>query len=482
MAIFSDIPSALAALFVLILATLYGYGLGKSRYPFPPGPKGIPILGNVHQLPKEHQQRAFFEWKKTFGDLIYVRLFRTSAIIVNSVHIARDLMEKQSANYSDRPPFILIKELMGFEGVLPFMSYGARFRKMRKWFHAAFQPQELVKYRSFQVQETYVVLDGLINHPDDFTHHFMRFGGAVLMEVTYAHRVRSNDDPYMRAAHEALNGLDIAGSAGGALVDFFPILKYYPSWMPGGMFKKHAQRVYDFSQLVFDAPYNMVKEKMESGTGRTCFTSNIIEEHLQSGTISKEDEVDIKGAAATFYAAGVETLVAFLSTLILAMVLYPEVFKKAQAEVDRVVGLDRLPDFHDRDSLPYLNSVIKEIYRAMARNEEYYPDPDEFLPERYMDNAANQDLIDPKNITFGFGRRLCPGRDFADASVYLLTANIIATMDISKARDSEGREITPLLDVVSGIVSSPKPFKCSIKPRSQRAIDLVRQVDLELED
>lgn len=45
------------------------------------------------------------------------------------------------------------------------------------------------------------------------------------------------------------------------------------------------------------------------------------------------------------------------------MILHPEVFAKAQAEIDRVVGSDRLPDFQDRTSLPYVESVVKEVYR-----------------------------------------------------------------------------------------------------------------------
>ena len=45
------------------------------------------------------------------------------------------------------------------------------------------------------------------------------------------------------------------------------------------------------------------------------------------------------------------------------MILHPEVFAKAQAEIDRVVGTDRLPDFQDRTSLPYVESVVKEVYR-----------------------------------------------------------------------------------------------------------------------
>jgi cytochrome P450 len=54
---------------------------------------------------------------------------------------------------------------------------------------------------------------------------------------------------------------------------------------------------------------------------------------------------------------------ATLATFFLAMILHPEVFAKAQAEIDRVVGSDRLPDFQDRTSLPYVESVVKEVYR-----------------------------------------------------------------------------------------------------------------------
>jgi hypothetical protein len=52
-----------------------------------------------------------------------------------------------------------------------------------------------------------------------------------------------------------------------------------------------------------------------------------------------------------------------VQTLFLAMALYPEVQKKAQAEIDAVVGPNRLPDFPDRPSLPYINAVIKESLR-----------------------------------------------------------------------------------------------------------------------
>lgn len=55
-----------------------------------------------------------------------------------------------------------------------------------------------------------------------------------------------------------------------------------------------------------------------------------------------------------------------MKTFILAMVLHPEVYRKVQAEMDRVVGPERLPDFEDREHLPYLECVLKEVFRYLS--------------------------------------------------------------------------------------------------------------------
>lgn len=52
-----------------------------------------------------------------------------------------------------------------------------------------------------------------------------------------------------------------------------------------------------------------------------------------------------------------------MNTFILIMVRQPQIYARLQAEMDRVVGFERLPDFDDREALRYLNAVIKEVYR-----------------------------------------------------------------------------------------------------------------------
>ena len=96
-----------------------------------------------------------------------------------------------------------------------------------------------------------------------------------------------------------------------------------------------------------------------------CFVSTCLEQNAASiatGTGEILTEELIKDSAAVAYAAGADTSVSTLTTFILAMTLHPEAQKRAQAELDTVLG-DRLPTFADRDDLPYVTAVMKEVFR-----------------------------------------------------------------------------------------------------------------------
>jgi cytochrome P450 len=91
--------------------------------------------------------------------------------------------------------------------------------------------------------------------------------------------------------------------------------------------------------------------------------SSWIEEHLKLGAINEENAEIMKGAAAVMFIAGFETTSATIIAFILLMVNHPRVLQKAQKEMDEVVGTDRLPNFDDKASLPYLECVIYETFR-----------------------------------------------------------------------------------------------------------------------
>lgn len=81
----------------------------------------------------------------------------------------------------------------------------------------------------------------------------------------------------------------------------------------------------------------------------------------------------------------------------------------------------------------------------MAHNEEVYPNPFDFNPERFLGLDEDKSKgIDPKNFVFGFGRRICVGQFFADQQIWLAVACLVATVDVRKAKDKFGKEITPI--------------------------------------
>ncbi|KAF9812881.1 hypothetical protein IEO21_05932 [Rhodonia placenta] len=502
---------ASAALFAISLAVFLRWLKADSHLRLPPGPNRVPLLGNVHQLPMQSQEKKFTKWGAEYvGDIVFAKFFRTPTLVINSLQAAHDLLGKKSSIYSYRPDFVLLSELMGWDCVVTHMTYGDRFRKHRRWILDAFQDKHsLESYRPLQRREAYILLSGLIQNPELFRSHIKRFAAAMIMQIAYGHSVTSLDDKFVHLAERAGKETVEYGNAGVMLVDFFPLLKHIPLWMPGSGFKRRAFEIRDVVRKMLDTPYEMVKDAMKSGTASPCLTATLLEEVLSERAPTREDEDDIKGTAGVLYGGKSNRTSAVLSTFVLAMVLYPEVYKKAQAEVDRVVGQDRLPDFEDRESLPYLECVVKEVYRwncpvplgiphklisndqyqgfdipggsmvipniwGMTRNDSFYPEPEMFRPERFeqMDRYTAE-ARDPRNMVFGFGRRVCPGQDFADTSVWIAVANMVATLDIAVATDEAGKQSPPTGSFVPGFVSHPEEFTCRITPRSEQVKTVV---------
>ncbi|KIO29640.1 hypothetical protein M407DRAFT_21228 [Tulasnella calospora MUT 4182] len=144
------------------------------------------------------------------------------------------------------------------------------------------------------------------------------------------------------------------------------------------------------------------------------------------------------------------------------MALFPSVQEKAQAEIYRIVGPDRLPTFDDQEGMPYLRAVVLEtlpwspsvptahralsddVYNGyfipqgttvvlntwgMSRSTKYYQNPSVFDPERYLKPEPE---LDPREFVFGFGRRLCPGNELAFQAIWIMAASITSSFKLKR--------------------------------------------------
>ena len=97
-------------------------------------------------------------------------------------------------------------------------------------------------------------------------------------------------------------------------------------------------------------------------------------------------------------------------------------------------------------------SMLMLTRRAMLRDETLYENPHTFNPERFLasDGQINPDVLHPRMITFGFGRRRCPGVSLAETSIWLSVATLLAAFEIRRATDASGREIVPSGEMTGG--------------------------------
>ncbi|KAI0734030.1 cytochrome P450 [Fomitopsis betulina] len=347
----TTVPLLLVAIAVFLL-----FFSKRRQHTLPPGPKPLPFIGNVHQLPAVDQHKTFAQWGAQYGDVVFVKFFQQPVIILNSAKAAIDLMEKRGAIYSGRPRLTYMREL---------------------------------------------------------------FTAAVIFELGYGRTITASSTRVFPRRYQAL---DLA----------------------------------------------------------------------------------LEAAWSTFSPSSLTPLIIF----ILEMTLHPEVLKMAQDEISCVVGDSRLPDFADRPQLLYIECILRELhlyfieddmYRgyhipkgatvisniwAMMRDTDHYADPDVFRPERFFEIAQDSEFVtwDPKKLVFSFGRRVCPGAPLADNSVWLAISRVIATLDIRKARDETGAEITPNPVLRSGTVTHPEPFLCDIRPPSEKARQLILDCRIDTGD
>ncbi|KAH8114956.1 cytochrome P450 [Phellopilus nigrolimitatus] len=478
-------------------------------------------------MPTEFHHKTFAAWGKQLGDVIYTSVVGRPAIILNSAEAARDLMDKQSANFSDRPRTVLHGELYGLKNMMPFLTYGDQFRAQRRLMQQHLNSQAVASYRALQVEQVRILLRNLLASPGEFIKHVNRMSTGTLMMATYGHKVESDNDAYAMIAVEASSLATEGGAPGASLVDFIPILRYAPSWFPGAGFQKRVARTRQANADMVDMPYENLKERRARGTNFwPSLISDMLDKYESRQVEDPAHEVNMKNVGGIIYGAGVETTEVAVTTFMLMMVRHPEVVKKAQAEIDRVVGADRLPTYDDRPNLPYVECILKEAFRInpplplgiphqsmkeevyrgwcipagsmivpniwqMMRDEKFFPNPEQFSPKRFLDKISKRDgdklvdatsglnsleLDDPSSLVFGFGRRICPGRFFADASVWLAIVNILAAFDIKPPLDPDsGQEKIPNADFCWGVTSKPKAFQCQIVPRNVKYTALISE-------
>ncbi|KAG2067035.1 cytochrome P450 [Suillus decipiens] len=459
----------------LIGAVIWAY-LRKSgsRLPLPPSPPNRRLFG--HLLPPRSAFLTVTRWIEEYGPLITVRSGIHNFVIIGRYKAAIDILEKQGRISVDRPNLVGA-EILAQGLIVSLARAGESLRQKRRALHAHLQPKSAETYQPLQMSQAKIVMLSILDDPANYQSHVSTYSAVTVTKITYGKTTPvSATHPDVLEARLLLKSVGGVARHGNYLVDSIPWLKYIPWYAPD------LREEFERTTRRYVKMLNRVRQQIQRNEDvGPSFSKYILENQHQYG-LSDIETAYLSGA---IYAAGIETTSMAICTVLMAAAKFPEEQAKVQAELDAVIGRERAPTFADKPSLPHLEAFISEALRwrpiiaagvqhrtdediiwenycipagttvvgnhwAISRDPDMYPEPEEFKPQRWIDDEGR--LRDDLGFfTFGFGRRICPGLHVANRSIFINSLLILwafeLRLDPTKPLDDTGFIYLPIPNI-----------------------------------
>uniref|UniRef100_A0A2K6AFU0 Steroid 17-alpha-hydroxylase/17,20 lyase n=1 Tax=Mandrillus leucophaeus TaxID=9568 RepID=A0A2K6AFU0_MANLE len=464
----------LVALLLLTLAYLFWPRRRCPGAKYPKSLLSLPLVGSLPFLPRHgHMHNNFFKLQKKYGPIYSVRMGTKTTVIVGHHQLAKEVLIKKGKDFSGRPQVTTLDILSNNRKGIAFADYGAHWQLHRRLAMATFAlfkdgDQKLEK---IICQEISTLCDMLATHNgqtiDISFPVFVAITNVISLicfNISY-----KNGDPELKIVHNYNEGIiDSLGKE--SLVDLFPWLKE----------KFRSDSITNMLDVLMQAKMNS-----DNGNAGPDQDSELLSDNHILTTIG-----DIFGA-------GVETTTSVVKWIVAFLLHNPQVKKKLYEEIDQNVGFSRTPTISDRNRLLLLEATIREVLRirpvapmliphkanvdssigefavdkgthviinlwALHHNEKEWHQPDQFMPERFLNPAGTQ-LISPSlsYLPFGAGPRSCIGEILARQELFLIMAWLLQRFDLEVPDDGQ----LPSLEGNPKVVFLIDSFKVKIKVR-----------------
>ncbi|KAG2380928.1 hypothetical protein LR48_Vigan11g136700 [Vigna angularis] len=422
----------------------------------PPGPLSYPIIGNLLQL-KQPYHRTFSQMSQKYGSVFSLWFGSRLVVVVCSQSAVQECFTKNDIVLANRPHFLFGKYISYNNSTILHSSYGDHWRHLRRILSlevvSATRLNSFYEVRRDEIMRLVQKLAKLSSHQFtkvDLKAMFMETSFNTMMRIVSGKRLFGddcdvNDVEKAKEFKQIIKELVILAGVNNR-GDFLPFVRWF-----------------DFDNL----------EKKLKGIGKRtdAFLQELIEEHrngknngntmidhlLAQQKSQPEQYTDqiIKGLSLSLLLAGTDTSALTLEWAMANLLNHPEVIKKAKNEIDTYVGPNRLIEESDMSKLSYIQCIVYETLRlhpaapiwsphlssedcivgkynlpkdtivlvnawAAHMDPEMWSDPTHFKPERFEnENEVN------RLLSFGLGRRACPGSNLAQRTVGLSIALLL---------------------------------------------------------
>eukprot|EP00253_Pinus_taeda_P025363 PITA_25363 len=434
---------------------------------FPPGPLGWPIVGNLLQLGNKPNE-SLFHLATKYGPLMCVSLGMKTTVVVSSPAMAKEVLTTHDRVLAGRTVPQSVKYASHDKASVAWAQCGLYWRMLRRISNTELfsvkRLENLQHLRRDQVLRTIhqMLQEGIkgnsINIEDTMVHCVVN----LLGNMAFGKEMFDSHSPAFQELKDSTSKM-MANAGAPNLADYFPpFLQWLDPQCVGRNTKIHMERMYRIIDKFIEDRVAKRNKTMNGSDGPKDLLDVLLD--MRSDEFSL---IDIRGYLIDLFGAGSETTAKTMEWAMAELICNPEKMKRAQAELDEVVGRNRRVEESDTDRLPYLCAVVKEVFRlhpvvplllphraasaceiggylipkdtqilvnvwAIGRDPAIWNEPLKFMPERFMDTKMSK--LDFKGqhfelLPFGAGRRICVGLPLASQIIHLVLASLLHYFD-----------------------------------------------------
>ncbi|XP_075717052.1 cytochrome P450 2K1-like [Rhinoderma darwinii] len=446
------------SIILCLFVALFFYGRRRNvYYNLPPGPRPLPIIGNLHMLDLKKPYKTFHQLSKTYGPVYTIKLGEETVVVLCGYEAVKDALVNHADEFSGRPKVPIFHEIIKGHGVI--FAYDDNWKVMRRF--------TLTTLRDFGMGRE--AIENKISEESDFlVKKFRSYKGEPFDNIMLINAAASNiivsillsyrfdyEDPTLLKLLKIINeNVMLLGSPMAMLYNAFPSVMGWCSRVQ----KTVARNVEEMHEFVRETFTNQ-RKKLDVNDQRNLIDSFLVkqQEEKPNPQLYFTNE-NLTMLVTDLFSAGMETTSTTLRWGLLLMMKYPEIQRKVQREIEKVIGSAEPLVIH-RKEMPYTDAVIHEIQRfgnivpanlphattqdvnfrgyhlpkgthviplltSVLYDKEHFIKADEFYPEHFLDSSGNF-VRKEAFMPFSAGKRSCAGENLAKMELFMIFTRLL---------------------------------------------------------